>query len=675
MAFDFTYENFTINSSGGFIPTKKNAPTNPREVVDTYADIANIPNPYVGLTVTVKADETNSNKMTDYKVISLKANALGVPDMLVDKVQRLSDYIGRTVGGGTADLSNYQTITDETLKTTEKTIPGAINELKTFIDSNISNSFTFIETELRTKRFNGLKVLVDGDSITEANFRCDRNWHDYLSDWLGFRSVVNKAVSGTGFISSDNGVLSRITTYPTDVDLILLMGCMNDLHYVREGKLGTFEDSNNTTVYGGLHQMFTTLLEKFPKTPIMVITSQPRAAVEDNESYMGEKRWGKNTPACQINEALKEVCEHYAIPCLDLYSSSYIKPWITSNRNRLCPDGVHPNTEGQYVMAEQILPFVRQAWIPTDEFLNANVPLTGISLSQNSLTLGEGEQFTLSVIPSPTNASNANVRWSSNNTSVATVEEAVVRAVAVGNAVITATSIEGGYTATCNVTVSAEGGTSIVADGLVTYVDALDNTENSTTWTSRNSGLDVTLSNIGTSVSGYDTATKSMKLNSTGTGVITGSGQTGAFTMEALLTIKAYNQNATIIPFSNYNPEEISNGVGFIIRSSTVEISDRTGSSTNVIASTDKDGSITTNYVLVSITVDSDKTTKLYLNGELKGSGVCSGFSTNDFILHHQLLKSNTSSNAIASFRLYNRALSKTEIQNNLTCEQLLRTF
>ena len=94
MSFDFTYGNSTINSSGGFIPTKKNAPTNPREVVDTYADIADIPNPYAGLTVTVKVDETNNNKMTDYKVISLKSNNLGIADMLIDQVQRMDAYLG-----------------------------------------------------------------------------------------------------------------------------------------------------------------------------------------------------------------------------------------------------------------------------------------------------------------------------------------------------------------------------------------------------------------------------------------------------------------------------------------------------------------------------------------------------------------------------------------------------
>ena len=108
MAFDFNYENTTIQSSGGFKPSKKNAPVDTRTVVDTYADIASIPNPYIGLTVTVKSDETNEGKMTDYKVISLKANGLGVPNMLVNEVKRMNEYLEvSSSGNSSGDLSGY----------------------------------------------------------------------------------------------------------------------------------------------------------------------------------------------------------------------------------------------------------------------------------------------------------------------------------------------------------------------------------------------------------------------------------------------------------------------------------------------------------------------------------------------------------------------------------------
>ena len=108
MAFDFNYEDSTIQSNGGFKPTKKNVPVDVRTVVDVYADIATIPNPYVGLTVTVKSDETNEGKMTDYKVISLKANGLGVPNMLVDEVKRMNEYLEvSSSGNSSGDLSDY----------------------------------------------------------------------------------------------------------------------------------------------------------------------------------------------------------------------------------------------------------------------------------------------------------------------------------------------------------------------------------------------------------------------------------------------------------------------------------------------------------------------------------------------------------------------------------------
>ena len=115
MSFDFTYGNSTINSSGGFIPTKKNAPTNPREVVDTYADIATIPNPYVGLKITVKVDETNNNKMTDYIVKSLKANSSGIANMAIDKVVRYVDYLGvSSSSGGTSSGTGEGLTTEQT---------------------------------------------------------------------------------------------------------------------------------------------------------------------------------------------------------------------------------------------------------------------------------------------------------------------------------------------------------------------------------------------------------------------------------------------------------------------------------------------------------------------------------------------------------------------------------
>ena len=102
MATDFSYNEKTINSSGPMKPSGINQPLDPRTEVKLYADIKLIPNPYVGMIITVLEDETNSNKMTDYKVLSLKSDDLGVANSVVDRVQRYVEYLGVSSGGSTS---------------------------------------------------------------------------------------------------------------------------------------------------------------------------------------------------------------------------------------------------------------------------------------------------------------------------------------------------------------------------------------------------------------------------------------------------------------------------------------------------------------------------------------------------------------------------------------------
>ena len=115
MATDFGYNGKTINSNGGFKPSGKNTPIDVRTRVNTFADIASIPVPYIGMIITVLQDETNSNKMTDYKVLSLKANASGMAKSVVDRVQRYVDYLGASSGGSVSQedintaVNNYLT--------------------------------------------------------------------------------------------------------------------------------------------------------------------------------------------------------------------------------------------------------------------------------------------------------------------------------------------------------------------------------------------------------------------------------------------------------------------------------------------------------------------------------------------------------------------------------------
>jgi uncharacterized protein YjdB len=83
--------------------------------------------------------------------------------------------------------------------------------------------------------------------------------------------------------------------------------------------------------------------------------------------------------------------------------------------------------------------------------------VTSVSVTPTNLTIAIGDappQLAVTVLPA--DATNQTITWSSNATGIATVDQnGRVSAVAAGAATITATSVDGGFTATCAVTVMA----------------------------------------------------------------------------------------------------------------------------------------------------------------------------------------------------------------------------
>ena len=83
----------------------------------------------------------------------------------------------------------------------------------------------------------------------------------------------------------------------------------------------------------------------------------------------------------------------------------------------------------------------------------APIAVTGVTLNKTKATIGIDDSETLTATIAPANAQNKAVAWESSNTDVATVANGVVTGVAEGTATITATTEDGSFTATCDVTV------------------------------------------------------------------------------------------------------------------------------------------------------------------------------------------------------------------------------
>ena len=98
-----------------------------------------------------------------------------------------------------------------------------------------------------------------------------------------------------------------------------------------------------------------------------------------------------------------------------------------------------------------------------------DVPVTGVSLNQTSLTMKVNDPpITLTATVSPTDATNKAVVWTSSDNTVASVNnDGVVTANKVGAATITVETQDGNKTATCTVTVSPQTGNNEVEKPII----------------------------------------------------------------------------------------------------------------------------------------------------------------------------------------------------------------
>ena len=139
MATDFSYNEKTINSGGPIKPSGINQPLDPRTEVKLYADIKLIPNPYVGMIITVLEDETNSNKMTDYKVLSLKSDDFGVANSVVDRVQRYVEYLGVSTGESSSSGTGLTSEQEEQLNKIPE-MEASINNINETLNTKANTS-------------------------------------------------------------------------------------------------------------------------------------------------------------------------------------------------------------------------------------------------------------------------------------------------------------------------------------------------------------------------------------------------------------------------------------------------------------------------------------------------------------------------------------------------------
>ena len=161
---------------------------------------------------------------------------------------------------------------------------------------------------------------------------------------------------------------------------------------------------------------------------------------------------------------------------------------------------------------------------------DAGVSAESVSLNSSSETLDAGETVQLSATVLPADATNKNVSWSSSNTLVATVSSTgYVTAVSPGSATITVTTLSGGHTDECDITVNAVEVTGVSLNSTSAELDINESLTLSATVTPSNaSDLSITWSSSNDNIAIVNSS-----------GVVTGVG-------EGQATITAQSSNPSV---------------------------------------------------------------------------------------------------------------------------------
>ena len=415
MTTDFNYNNKTIDSGGPIKPSGTDQPGDPRTRVDFYSDIKLIPNPYVGMIITVKTDETNQNKMTDYKVLSLKANTLGIANSVIDRVQRYVDYLGVSSSGGgtsagtgtgltseqaqrlttayehsqsphinTTDVNNavstYVTAHKAELKgdkgdtgadgTTPTLTVGSVTTLAagsnaTVTISENSNVYTLnfgipkgangdVGTGSTDNAFKNKVANFLGDSQTEANVFKTKPYYDWVKEILGLSKVNNYGVSGSTIAknnASDNRAMC--VRYANMDNNADLICVMGGVNdRWHNSQMGSFGSVDPTTFYGAMETMCDGLLTKYPGKTIIFITPTE----QNNDGCNSTNRTGYTV--ADFANAMKKVCAKYSIPVFDANTCSGIYPINETNATLYTADKLHLNNKGHEVIGVKLSKFI-----------------------------------------------------------------------------------------------------------------------------------------------------------------------------------------------------------------------------------------------------------------------------------------------------------------------------
>ncbi len=217
----------------------------------------------------------------------------------------------------------------------------------------------------------GLKINFLGDSITQgAGASCEQTiYHSVLKKEADLAVARNYGIGGTRLALQKgttarpnddyvdiNSFCERFEQMDDDADVVVVFGGTNDYGHGDAG-IGSFSDRTPETFYGACHYLFSGLIKKYIGKTIVIMTPLHRIG---ETKIPKEKEPGDFGILKDYVNIIREVAEYYSLPVLDLFATSGLQPEIKEIQENYIPDGLHPNDNGNAVIAHKLKKFLEQ---------------------------------------------------------------------------------------------------------------------------------------------------------------------------------------------------------------------------------------------------------------------------------------------------------------------------
>ena len=206
--------------------------------------------------------------------------------------------------------------------------------------------------------------LLVGDSLTEKNRRAALSYYDYIALDTGVK-LINKGHSGLGYASGDYFYNVAYQSGSLDYDFATIFGSVNDIRYEEYPSLsahptfvdamGDIYDTGDNTICGKINRTIDLFIANQPLKKLGIVTPTPCYGITE-EAVSRLKLY---------SEKLVQICRNKGLPCLDLFTTSGLRPWNETFRENFYKEGdvqdigVHPNSKGHRWIKNMFEEFIR----------------------------------------------------------------------------------------------------------------------------------------------------------------------------------------------------------------------------------------------------------------------------------------------------------------------------